>query len=91
MDNAAVDNNAAERGLRGIAISRKLSFGSVDGARLAGILYFGTLEMAGASPYRWLLDYLEACARHRGPPPEGPAAWPPWGAGEQRLRSSSLP
>ena len=99
VDNAAVpmDNNAAERGLRGIAIGRKLSFGSqsVDGARLAGMLHsvFGTLEMAGVSPYRWLLDYLEACARHRGPPPEGPAVWLPWGAGGQRLRSwnSSLP
>ncbi len=89
VDNAAVpmDNNPAERGLRGL--SRKLSFGSqsVDGARLAGMLYsiFGTLEMAGISPYSWLLDY--ACARHRGPPPEGPADWLPWGAGEERLRS----
>ena len=85
VDNVAADNNAAERGLRGIAI--RLSFGSVDGARLAGMLYFGTLEMAGISPYRWLLDYLGACARHRGPPPEAPATWLPWGAGEERLRS----
>ena len=99
VDNAAVpmDNNPAERGLRGIAISRKLSFGShsVDGARLAGMLYsiFGTIEMAGVSPYRWLLGYLGACAHHRGPPPEDPAAWLPWGAGEERLRSwhPSLP
>ena len=70
VNNAATDNNAAERGLRGIAIG--LSFGSVDGARLAGMLHsvFGTLE--GVSPYRWLLD--GACARHRGPPPEDPAA-----------------
>ncbi len=93
VDNADVpmDNNPAERGLRGLAIGRKLSFGShsVDGAQLAGMLYsiFGTLEMAGVSPYRWLLGYLDACARHRGPPPEGPAAWLPWGAGEERLRS----
>ena len=91
VDNAATDNNAAERGLRGLAISRKLSFGSqsVDGARLAGMLYsiFGTLDMAGVSPYRWLLDYLDACARHRGSPPEDPSAWLPWGAGEERLRS----
>ncbi len=56
VDNAAVpmDNNAAERGLRGVG--RKLSFGShsVDGARLAGMSIFGTLEMAGVSPYPWL-------------------------------------
>ena len=77
VDNAAVDNNPAERDL---AISRKLSFGShsVDGARLAGMSVFGTL--AGVSPYRWLLGY--ACARR--PPPEGPAAWLPWGAGERK-------
>ena len=48
---------------------------------MASILYFGTL--AGISP--WLLD--DACARHRGPPPENPAAWLPWGVGEERLRS----
>ncbi len=87
VDNAAVpmDNNPAERGLRGL--SRKLSFGSqsVDGARLAGMSIFGT--MAGISPYSWLLDY--ACARR--PPPEGPADWLPWGAGEERLRSWPLP
>ena len=93
VDNAAVpmDNNAAERGLRGIAVGRKLSFGShsVDGARLAGMLYsiFGTLEMSGISPYPWLSAYLAACARHGGPPPEGPAAWLPWGADGERLRS----
>ena len=56
VDNAAVpmDNNAAERGLRGIAVGRKLSFGShsVDGARLAGMSIFGTLS--GVSPYPWL-------------------------------------
>ena len=93
VDNASVpmDNNAAERGLRGIAVGRKLSFGShsVDGARLAGMLYsiFGTLEMSGVSPYPWLSAYLAACARHGGPPPEGPAAWLPWGADEERFRS----
>ena len=56
VDNASVpmDNNAAERGLRGVG--RKLSFGShsVDGARLAGMSIFGTLEMNGVSPYPWL-------------------------------------
>ncbi len=87
VDNAAVpmDNNAAERGLRGIAVGRKLSFGShsVDGARLAGMSIFGTLS--GVSPYPWLSAYLAACARHGGP--RGPAAWLPWGADGERLRS----
>ena len=79
VNNVAVDNNAAERGLRGIAV--ELSFGSVDGARL--MLIFGTLE--GISPYPWLS--LAACARHGGPPPESPAAWLPWGTDGERLRS----
>ena len=50
VDNAAVpmDNNPAERGLRGLAISRKLSFGSqsVDGARLAGMSIFAGRHLA---------------------------------------------
>lgn len=87
LDNPAVPNNAAERGLRGV--SRKFSFGSVNGARLAGALRFVFGMLTG--PYRRLPGDLRA--RRRGPPPEDPAAWLPPDADGQRLRSRapSLP
>ena len=85
LDNPAVPNNAAERGLRGV--SRKFSFGSVNGARLAGALRFVFGMLAG--PYRRLPGDLRA--RRRGPPPEDPAAWLPRGADGQRFRDPSLP
>ena len=78
-----LDNNAAERALRGAAIGRKLSFGSHSetGAELAGHLYsvFGTLALAGLRPYPWLVDYLQACAESGGRPPADARAWLPWG------------
>ena len=85
LDTPAVplDNNAAERALRGAAIGRKLSFGSHSetGAELAGQLYpvFGTLALAGLRPCPWLADYLQACAASGGRPPADARRWLPWG------------
>ena len=85
-----LDNNAAERALRGAAIGRKLSFGSHSetGAELAGHLYsvFGTLALAGLRPYPWLVDYLQACAESGGRPPADARAWLPWGMDESNAR-----
>ena len=85
-----LDNNAAERALRGAAIGRKLSFGSHSetGAELAGHLYsvFGTLALAGLRPYPWLADYLQACAESGGQPPADARAWLPWGMDESNAR-----
>ena len=85
-----LDNNAAERALRGAAIGRKLSFGSHSetGAELAGHLYsvFGTLALAGLRPYPWLVDYLQACAASGGRPPADARAWLPWGMDESNAR-----
>ena len=85
-----LDNNAAERALRGAAIGRKLSFGSHSetGAELAGHLYsvFGTLALAGLRPYPWLADYLQACAESGGRPPADARAWLPWGMDESNAR-----
>ena len=86
-----MDNNLAERALRGAAIGRKLSFGSFSeaGAQLTGLLFsiFGTLELAGLSPRHWLRDYLQACAQHGGRAPEEAHAWLPWGADPGRVRA----
>ena len=66
-----VDNNSAERALRGPVVGRKLSFGSYaeQGARLRGCLLsvYGTLSLAGIDPYRWTLAVLPACAEQGGP------------------------
>ncbi len=85
-----MDNNAAERALRGAPIGRKLSFGSHSetGAELAGHLYsvFGTLALAGLRPYPWLMDYLRACAASGGRPPADARAWLPWGMDDSGAR-----
>lgn len=59
----AIDNNAAERALRDIAIGRKnyLFFGSDTGGRTAAILYSftQTCKELGVEPWRYLRDVLE--------------------------------
>ena len=69
-----MDNNAAERALRGPVIGRLTSFGSgsEDGAE-ATALYdsvYATLREWGVNPNAWTRDFLEACARNGRAAPE---------------------
>ena len=68
-----MDNNAAERALRGPVIGRRLSFGSVSetGARFTALIYsvLGTLASNGIDLLRWLEAWLGACAANGGRPP----------------------
>ncbi len=68
-----MDNNYSERTLRGPVISRRLSFGSGGpaGAETAGRLLsvLQTAKQVGLNPYRYMLDWLDACARNRGQAP----------------------
>ena len=77
-----LDNNAAERALRGPVIARHTSFGSggPDGARAAGLLFgiLQTVRLAGLNPYAWMLDWLQACAREGGQAPRNLNPWLPW-------------
>ena len=77
-----LDNNAAERALRGPVISRYTSFGSgsPEGAEMAATMFtvFGTLRAAGLNAWTWLLDYLRACARNGGKAPADLTPWLPW-------------
>ena len=61
-----LDNNKAERFLRGPSIGRRLSFGSDSekGAEFTAIMYsvVGTLSMNGIDVLRWLEAWLAACA-----------------------------
>jgi transposase len=66
-----IDNNAAERALRAVAIGRKnyLFFGSDVGGETAAVLYTftQTCRAMGIEPWRYLRDLLERLPSH---PPE---------------------
>ena len=76
-----MDNNLAERVLRGPVIGRRLSFGSnsEDGARFTAIVYSvaGTLSMNGIDVLRWLEAWLDACAKNGRQPPDDLSPWLP--------------
>jgi transposase len=63
-----LSNNAAERGLRGIALGRKswLFCGSDRGGRRAAAMYslIVTAKMNGVDPQAWLADVLSRIAAH---------------------------
>lgn len=63
-----LSNNAAERGLRGIALGRKswLFCGSDRGGRRAAAMYslIVTAKMNGVDPQAWLADVLARIAAH---------------------------
>ena len=97
VDNPQVpmDNNKAERTLRGPVIGRRLSFGSnsEDGARFTAIMYsvVGTLSMNGIDVLRWLEAWLKACAKNGGKPPHDLSPWLPWSMSEERERAFMTP
>ena len=92
VDNPQVpmDNNVAERELRGAVIGRRLSFGSdsEDGADFTATMYsvLGTLALNGIDVLRWLEAWLEACAKNGGNPPDDLSPWLPWTMSEERRR-----
>ena len=59
-----IDNNAAERALRGVAIGRKnwLFAGSDNGGKTAAIMYsiIETAKMNNVNPYRYLRKVIDA-------------------------------
>jgi hypothetical protein len=65
----SIDNNAAERGMRSIAIGRKnyLFMGSDKGGRSAAIAYtlIETAKLNGLDPQAWLTDVLTRIADHK--------------------------
>ena len=90
-----LDNNLAERLLRGPAIGRRLSFGSDSetGARFTALMYsvIGTLTLHGIDVLRWLKAWLTACAENGGRPPDDLSPWLPWAMGEERRRDLTAP
>ncbi len=90
-----MDNNLAERLLRGPVIGRRLSFGSDSqtGAKLAALMYsvVGTLNLNGIDVRRWLEAWLAACAHNGGRPPHDTAPWLPWSMDDARRRELAAP
>ena len=90
-----MDNNAAERALRGPVIGRRLSFGSDSetGARFTAQMYsvIRTLSLNGIDVRRWLQAWLEACAKNGGKPPDDLSPWLPWSMSEERRRALMAP
>ena len=86
-----LDNNLAERVLRGPVIGRRLSFGSdsENGARFTALMYsvVGTLTLNGIDVLRWLQAWLAACAANGQRPPHDLSSWLPWSMSEERRRS----
>ncbi|MBY0232435.1 MAG: transposase, partial [Gemmataceae bacterium] len=90
---APLDNDAAERMLRGPAVLRKDSRGS--GAEWAGELaammfsVFRTLCLWDINPRLWLEGCLGACAEAGGKPPESLDGFLPWSMAEEKRREWS--
>lgn len=77
-----MDNNAAERALRQVAVARKNFYGSHS--QWSGELACGcftilaSLRQHGICPRRYFQSYLEACARAGGKAPENLEEFLPW-------------
>jgi len=92
-----LDNNPAERMIRGPVVTRKNAGGSRNGdtARLAATIWTvtATIQMAGLNILTWLTAYLDECGRNGGKPPSGPGLerFLPWNASPEDLQSWAQP
>jgi transposase len=93
----SLDNNTAERMIRGPVVTRKNARGSHNGdsARLAAVIWTvtATVEMAGLNVLTWLTAYLDACGRNGGKPLAGQdlQQFLPWNASPGNLRAWAQP
>ena len=93
----SLDNNTAERIIRGPVVTRKNAGGSRndDSARLAAVIWTvtTTAQMAGLNVLTWLTAYLDECGRNGGKPLAGPGLgrFLPWNASPEDLRTWAQP
>ena len=93
----SLDNNAAERMIRGPVVTRKNARGSHNGgtARNAAVIWTvtATAQMAGLNILTYLTAYLDACGRNGGKPLTGPGLerFLPWKASPADLRAWARP
>jgi len=90
-----MDNNTAERGLRGPVIGRNGYYGSgsIWASILSAMLFsmFKTLEIGKINLHSWLLSYFNACANNSGKPPENFSDFLPWNMSEKTKLLLSKP
>lgn len=90
-----MDNNCAERMLRGPVNGRKNFYGS--GSEWSGSLavmmftIFQTLKLWDINPKTWLQFFFRACAENRSNAPADLSAFLPWDMDEQRKKALQLP
>jgi transposase len=93
----SLDNNTAERMIRGPVVTRKNAGGSRndDSARLAAVIWTvtATIQMASLNPLTWLTAYLGQCGRNGGKPLKGLdlERFLPWNASPEDLRTWAQP
>jgi hypothetical protein len=93
----SLDNNEAERQIRGPVVTRKNADGSHNGdaAANAAVIWTvtATAAMAGLSILTYLTAYLDQCGRNGGKPLTGPALerFLPWNASPEDLRTWAQP
>ncbi|MGH3401973.1 MAG: IS66 family transposase [Streptosporangiaceae bacterium] len=93
----SLDNNSAERQIRGPVVTRKNAGGSHNGdtARNAAVIWTvtATAQMAGLNLLTYLTAYLDECGRNGGKPLAGQALgrFLPWNASPEDLRTRARP
>jgi len=84
-----MDNNTAERDMRGPVVGRKSFYGSgaLWSGTLAATMYslVATLKLYGINPRTWLNAYLQACATNGAAAPADLSAFLPWSMEPTRL------
>ena len=83
-----MDNNLAERALRGPATQIVVRFIQRNRSATGRAALFRA-HLAGLSPHP--RDYLQVCAERNGQPPEDARAWLPWGVGRVRTWRAAAP
>jgi transposase len=92
-----LDNNRAERAIRGPVVTRKNAGGSRNGdsARNAATIWTvtATAQLAGLNIITYLTAYLDECGRNGGKPLAGPALerFLPWNASPDDRRTWAQP
>ncbi len=91
----AMDNNTAERALRGPVVGRKNYYGSgsVWSAHLAAMLFsvLQTVLLGGLNPHHWLSAFLQACADNGGQSPTDLSSFLPWQMTPERREELARP
>jgi hypothetical protein len=93
----SLDNNAAERQIRGPVVTRKNAGGSRNGdtAKNAAVIWTvtATAAMGGLNILTYLTAYLDECGRNGGKPLTGPALerFLPWNASPEDLQNWAKP